>query len=287
MRSLRLLSAALAAFLISACSSTPPAKRYPIQGQILAISTERRELTIAHGDIPGLMPAMTMTYPVRNAKLLDGRTLGEMVSGTLEVSESMGRIVELTHTGSEPLPAGSNAADLAAGVLDVGNPIPDTALIDQTNTRRALSDWKGSTTLITFIYTRCPLPNFCPLMDQNFAALQGVIAKDSALHGKVKLISITFDPEYDTPDVLAEHAKKMNADPAVWTFLTGDRLTIDRLAAKFGVSVLRTPGETAITHNLRTILAGPDGTIAKIYSSNDWTPGDVAADLRRLQPRLP
>jgi protein SCO1/2 len=271
----------------SAPARPPPAKRYPIQGQILAISTERREITIAHGDIAGLMPAMTMTYPVSEAKLLDGRTLGELVTGTLEVSEATGRIVELTHTGSAALPAGSNAADLAAGVLDVGNPIPDTALIDQTNTRRALSEWKGSTTLITFIYTRCPLPNFCPLMDQNFAALQGVIAKDATLRGKVKLISITFDPDYDTPDVLAEHAKKMKADPAVWTFLTGDRLTMDRVAAKFGVSVLRTPGETAITHNLRTILVAPDSTIAKIYSSNDWTPGAVAAELRRLQPHRP
>src|SRR4029079_6369609 len=127
-------------------------------------------------------------------------------------------------------------------------------------------------TLITFICTRCPLPNFCPLMDQNFAALQGVIAKDATLRGKVKLISITFDPEYDTPEVLAEHAKKMKADPAVWTFLTGDRLTIDRLAAKFGVGLLRTPGETPITHNLRTILIGADGAIAKIYSTNDCTP---------------
>jgi len=286
MRLRNLLVVALAT-LFSACSSTPPAKRYPIQGQILAISTERREITIAHGDIPGLMPAMTMTYPLSDAKLLDGRTLGELVTGTLEVTEATGKIVELTHTGSAPLPAGSNAADLAAGVLDIGNPIPDTALIDQTNTRRALSEWKGTTTLITFIYTRCPLPNFCPLMDQNFATLQGVIAKDPLLRGKVKLISITFDPENDTPDVLAEHAKKMKADPAVWTFLTGDRLTIDRIAGKFGVSVLRTPGEAAITHNLRTILVGPDGNLAKIYSGNDWTPGAVAADLRRFQPHVP
>jgi len=287
MRSRNLIAIALTTLLVGACSTTPPAKRYPIQGQILAISTERRELTIAHGDIPGLMPAMTMTYPVSNAKVLDGRTLGELVTGTLEVSESTGRIVELTHTGSAPLPTGSNTAELAAGVLDVGNPIPDTALIDQTNTRRALDEWKGSTTLITFIYTRCPLPNFCPLMDQNFAALQGVIAKDATLRGKVKLISITFDPDFDTSDVLADHAKKMKADPAVWTFLTGDRLTIDRLAAKFGVSVLREPDQPTITHNLRTILVGPDGNIAKIYSGNDWTPGAVAADVRRLQPHVP
>jgi protein SCO1/2 len=124
-------------------------------------------------------------------------------------------------------------------------------------------------------------------MDQNFAALQGVIAKDATLRSKVKLISITFDPDFDTPDVLADHAKKMKADPAVWTFLTGDRLTIDRLAAKFGVSVLREPGQPTITHNLRTILVGPDGNIAKIYSGNDWTPGAVAADVRRLQPHVP
>jgi protein SCO1 len=274
-------------FFMYSCARKPPPKQYTLTGQILGVSTERKELTIAHADVPGLMPAMTMTYPVAEARLLEGRTAGELVSATLEVdASSTGTLTTVTHTGSAPLPEGSNAAALATLMLDVGSPLPDAALIDQSNRRRSLHEWAGTPTVITFIYTKCPLANFCPLMDQNFAALQGVISRDPALRGRIKLVTISFDPESDTPEVLAAHAARLKADPAVWTFLTGDRVTIDRLAARFGVGLIRPPNDPAITHNLRTILAGADGTIARIYSGNDWTPGAVAADLRAVV-RLP
>jgi protein SCO1/2 len=136
--------------------------------------------------------------------------------------------------------------------------------------------------LVTFVYTRCPLPNFCPLMDQNFSTIQRAVAEDSVLRGRVQLVSITFDPAHDTPEVLAAHAARRQADPAVWTWLTGDAATIERFAGRFGVSVLREdPSSADITHNLRTIHIGPDGRIRAIYSGNGWTPGEVLADLRR------
>ena len=120
-------------------------------------------------------------------------------------------------------------------------------------------------------------------MDQNFATIQRRLADDTILRGHVHLITITFDPEHDTPAVLAERAKKLKADPAVWTLLTGDPVTVERFCAKFGVSVLRDPKEPAqITHNLRTTLVGPDQRVVKIYPGNDWTPGTVLADLRDL-----
>ena len=117
----------------------------------------------------------------------------------------------------------------------------------------------GEVTRITFTYTRCPLPTFCPLMDQNFATLQRRLAEDPDVQGRVRLITITMDPDHDTPAVLAAHAQRLKADPAVWTFLTGDRVTIDRLAQKFGVGIVRDADPTQITHNLRTSLVGPDG----------------------------
>jgi protein SCO1/2 len=133
---------------------------------------------------------------------------------------------------------------------------------------------------VTFIYTRGPLPTFCPLMDQNFATIQEAVAEDPALAGQVKLVSITFDPEHDTPEVLAAHAEKRHADPDVWTFLTGDQATIDRFAGRFGVGVLRQTEAADIQHNLRTTLVGRDGRVLKVYSGSDWTPGAVLADLR-------
>lgn len=264
-----------------ACSAPEPARQYPIAGQILAVHSDRGEITIRHDDIEGLMPAMTMTFPVAEAALLEDREPGDLVSGTLEVSESLGRIVALEKTGTAPLPDTSNSVLMAAELLAIGDAVPDAALIDQTDTRRSFSEWFGAPTLVTFIYTRCPLPNFCPLMDRNFALLQDRIAADPTLAGRVRLVSVTLDPDYDTPAVLSGHASALGADPAVWTFLTGDRVTIDRVAARFGVGVMRNDGPgDPVTHNLRTVLIGSDGRLSKVYSGNEWTPDQVVEDLR-------
>lgn len=264
-----------------ACRHEAPTRRYPLEGQILSVQPAQRQITIKHGDIPGLMPAMVMSYPVSDPALLEGRAAGELVTATLEVSDATGRIVAITHVGAAPLPDASNEVGIATTLLEVGAEVPDAALVDQSNRRRSLGEWRGSVTLVTFIYTRCPLPDFCPLMDQNFVTLQREVTGDPALRGRVKLVSISFDPDHDTPDVLAAHAARLKADPAVWTFLTGDRITTDRVAARFGVGVIRPSGDAAtITHNLRTALIGADGRIVRLYSGNDWTPGAVLADLR-------
>ena len=202
---------------LAACSPKPAPKQYPLEGQILAIAPAEKQVTIKHGDVVGLMPGMTMTFPVADATVLEGHAAGELVTATLEVDDAVGRIVSITRVGSAPLPDTSNEVGLATLKLDVGQQVPDAALIDQSNRRRALSEWRGEYALVTFIYTRCPLPNFCPLMDQNFRTLQRELARDARLRGHVKLLSISFDPEYDTPEVLAAHAARLEADPAVWT----------------------------------------------------------------------
>jgi len=276
----------LACLTLAACGSPEPARQYPIAGQVLAVHPDRREITIRHGDIEGLMPAMTMTFPVTDEALLAGRQPGDMVSGTLEVTDALGRIVALEKTGEAPVPANANTSLLASEILAIGDLVPDAALIDQRDARRSLSEWRGTPTLVTFIYTRCPLPNYCPLMDRNFVALQEAVADDPALAGQVKLLSISFDPDHDTPAVLDAHARALGADPDVWTFLTGDRATVDRVAARFGVGVMREADEfQSITHNLRTALIGADGRIAAIYSGNAWTPDAVLADLAEAVKR--
>jgi protein SCO1/2 len=228
------------------------------------------------------MPAMTMSYPVSPVKLMEGRLPGELIAATLEVRDYSGTLVDITHVGSAPLPE-TNEAAFAAGILGVGDQAPDAALIDQTDTRRSFSEWKGTVTLVTFIYTRCPLPNFCPLMDQNFSTIQRALAKEDALRGKVKLLSVTFDPDHDTPQILADHAARVHADPAVWTFLTGDKPTLDRFAAKFGVSLIRESDQAkTITHSLQTTLLDPNHRVVKMYRGNDWTPGAVLGDIRSL-----
>jgi len=271
----------LALLTVSACRpATPPVKQYEMKGQILAVLPEAQQLTIKHEDIPGFMPAMTMNYRVATPELLDGRTPGELITATLEVSDTVMHLTRIAHTGSAPLAQSPTATSMAAALLAEGDRVPDTALIDDHDRRRSFAEWQGSLTLVTFIYTRCPDPNFCPLMDQNFSTIQRAVAEDPALKGHVKLVSVSFDPEHDTPAVLAAHAAAHKADPAVWTYLTGDRATIDKFIGRFGVGLVAADKPDTIGHNLRTALIGADGRIVKFYTGSDWTPGAVLADLR-------
>jgi protein SCO1/2 len=282
MRRFVAMCVAAAALPIAACGNRPdPVKRYELSGQVLAVHTNGQELTIKHEDIPAYMPGMTMKFPVVASSLMVGRRPGELITATLEVDGLVGKLTAITHKGDAPLPESTNEVAMAEGILEVGDVMPDAALIDQTDRRRSLSEWRGAATLVTFIYTRCPLPNYCPLMDRNFVTIQRSLADDPALAGKLKLISVSFDPVFDTPAVLAAHARTLQADTTSWTFLTGDKVTVDRLAAKFGVGVIRGPdGATEITHNLRTGLFAADGTLITMYPGSDWTPRAVLTDLR-------
>lgn len=275
------LALAAVAFLAgSACSKRPEPKQYPLNGQVLGVNREKREITIKHEDIPGLMPGMTMSFPVADPALLDGREPGELVTATLEVTDAVARLKSVIRTGMAPLPEGTNAAAMAGAVLAVGDPVPDAAFIDQANARRSVAQWRGKVMVITFVYAQCPLPNFCPLMNQNFAKIQKAMSADAALHDRVALVTISFDPEHDTPSVLADEAKRYGADPHIWTFLTGDRATVDRFAAVMGVGLTRTAGTTEIVHNLRTIVVNGHGKIAAILSGNEWTIASVMDGVR-------
>jgi protein SCO1/2 len=269
-----------AALFVAACDQAAPAKRYELTGQVLSVQADKSEITVRHDDIPGFMPAMTMSYPVTPTTLLEGRRAGELIAATLEVTDTQGRLVAIASRGDAPVAVNANQLAMASELLAEGDAVPDAALIDQTDRRRSFSEWTGSVTLVTFIYTSCPVPTYCPLMDQNFATIQGALREDPVLRGQVRLVSVTFDPEHDSPAVLSAHAAKRHADPEVWTFLTGDRITVDRFAGKFGVGVVRPEDKSEITHSLRTTLIGKDGHVRKIYSGNDWTPHAVLTDLR-------
>jgi protein SCO1/2 len=280
-RRLAVVAAGTFGILFAACGRQPDASRtYPLRGQVISVHTDRQHITVKHEDVVGLMPGMTMSFPVARAELLQNREPGELIVATLEVTGTVGRLTTIERTGFEKLPADSNAAEMAGNVLDVGDELPEAAFVDDQDRRRAISEWRGSVVLLTFIYTRCPLPNYCPLMDRHFASLQASIAGDAKLAGTVRLVSISFDPDYDTPAILAAHAKRYKADPAIWTFLTGDRVTVDRFAARLGVGLIRPAGAQEITHNLRTALVGADGRIKEIFTGNEWTPAKALEAIR-------
>ena len=278
------------ALAVSACSRTSGERQYTLQGQVISVVPTHLEATVKHEEIKGLMPAMTMPYKVKDAKLLAGITPGDLITAKLTIASNDAYLTEVRKVGQAPLeeppaPASHDAPAASSGfeLLKTGAPVPDARFVDQDGKSRRFSSFKGSTLVLTFIYTRCPMPTFCPLMDRHFAAIQKRLKDDPAL-GRVRLVSVSFDPIHDTPPVLARHAATLRADPGTWTFLTGDRDDIDRFAARFGVSVARAlPDQGDITHNLRTAIIDADGRLAKVYTGNEWTPEQVLADLTDLK----
>jgi protein SCO1 len=265
--------------LVAACDREPPARQYELTGQILAVDTARNEVLIKHDNIRNFMPAMTMPFTVKDPSLLSGREPGDLVTATLVVGETSAHLSSLTRTGHAKLETPPVVSD-APRVLMPGEPVADGLLVDQQEKARPFSSFKGHRVAITFMFTRCPLPDFCPLMDRHFAAVQKTI-QGAADMRDVRLVSMTLDPEFDTPAVLSRHAARLNADPAVWSFVTGEPKAAADFARQFGIYTERDLGTGAnLVHNLRTAVVDADGRMVKVHSGNDWTPADLVADLK-------
>jgi protein SCO1/2 len=288
MRAFVVLSLCLA-LASAACSKAPDQRTYTLQGQVQSLDIPRKLVTVKHEEIKGFMPAMTMPYEVADAKALDGLAPGDLINSKLVIFSNGAHLVDIKKVGTAPLekpPAEApNPPTASSGfeLLKPGEAVPDGKFVDQDGKARSFGSFKGSPVAMTFIYTRCPLPTFCPLMDRHFASLQKSLKADPALKD-VKLVTVSFDPVTDTPAVLKKHAKSLDADLSRWTFLTGDRDDVDQFAARFGVSVDRALNDARdITHNLRTAIIGADGKVVKVYTGNEWSPDQVLADLKKLE----
>ncbi|MBY0496675.1 MAG: SCO family protein [Cyanobacteria bacterium] len=270
------------ALLSGACTREPEERTYQLTGQILVVKPDTKELLVKHEDIPGFMPAMTMPYTVKDAALIKDRAAGDLITATLVVGGVGAYLSAITKTGSAPLPEDARTTiPAAAGVqiLKAGDALPDTPLTDQDGRSISLQDFRGSALAVSFIYTRCPLPQFCPLIDRRFSEVQNHAVDDPVLRGRLKLLSISFDPAFDQPAVLRVHARKLGANPTVWLFATADEAAVDRLAATFGINVIREKDGT-ITHNLRTAVINPAGRIVSILDNNTWTAPDLVTALK-------
>ncbi|MBS1819791.1 MAG: SCO family protein [Acidobacteria bacterium] len=279
-----LLSLTLLATACSRDSRSADHREYTLQGQVLSLQLERKEAIIRHEEIPGFMSAMTMPYSVLDAKEYQPLKPGDLITATLIVEPTRAYLEKVKKVGEAPLAVadGGSAPAAASGfeLIKTGAPVPDQEFTNQDGKKVSLSSFRGDAVVVTFIYTSCPMPNFCPLMDQNFARMQAKLKENGNLL-KAHLVSVSFDPQIDTPKVLKEHAQKLGADPRLWTFVTGDRDEIDKWAAGFGVSISRATNDPRdITHNLRTALIDRQGNLVQVYPGNEWTPEQVLADLR-------
>jgi protein SCO1/2 len=281
-----LLAAAAAA---AACGGSDR-REYTLQGQILSIAPDHMEASVKHEEITGFMAAMTMAYKVRDAKEFESLKPGDLMTSTLVVVSNDAYLKDVKKVGEAPLErareqgaATSSPASSGFELLKPGDTVPNVAFVDQDGKPRDVASFRNSTVVLTFIYTRCPMPTFCPLMDRHFVAIQEKLKADPALAAgmNVRLVSVTFDPITDTPAVLKKHSQTLGADPTRWTFLTGDRDEVDKFASRFGVSIVREMNDQKdITHNLRTAIIDKNGVLVKSYTGNEWTPEQVVADLK-------
>jgi protein SCO1/2 len=275
--------AVLIALMLAGCSR---AKEYRLDGQVLAVDPAQQVITVKHQDIQSFMPGMTMPFRVRDAGELTGRNPGDLITATLVVEDNVGYLKDLRNTGEAPLPAEPREHSRVP-MIEPGTAVHDAELTEQDGRTRHISDWRGKTIAVTFVYTRCPLPDFCPLMDRHFKAAQTALRADPVFASRVHLLSVSFDPDYDTPAVISAHATRVGADPAFWSYLTGTRGAVDSFAGAFGVSVMRENEPTReIIHNLRTAVIDTDGRLVTVLNGRDWTPEQLvdrmrAADARR------
>lgn len=267
-------------------------KDYTVKGMVLRVDAAKGTFVVSHEKIVGLMDSMTMPFDVRDPKELRGVVPGAVVEFTLTVGSRSAyaskivvrryQSVEKDPKAAQRLAVMKRMAGLSTPRLEVGNKVPDFTLIDQTRQQVAFSSLAGKVLAVNFIYTRCALPQFCLRVSNNFGVVQKRFQKE--LGRDLVLLTVTFDPERDTPEVLAEYASQWKADPKTWHFLTGPVADVRKVCAMFGVESF--PDEGLLNHSLRTAVIDRSGTIVASIEGNQYTPeqlGDLVFTTLKSQ----
>jgi protein SCO1/2 len=284
---------ALIACLVMASASCGPRaaaneKRYTLKGKVISVDKAERAATIDHGDIVGYMGAMTMEFDVNDDAGFAKLEPGDQVTATLVVTDSNDWLEGLIIT-KQPVPDPNAKTGDVTAEPQPGAEVPDFTLINQDGKRIHLGQYRGQAVALTFIYTRCPDPDQCTLMSTNFAAIDQASEKEPELYKKTHLLSISFDPGYDTPKVLrsygAGHTGRLaNETFQHWEFATGSKDEVKKVAEYFGLKYFpdKESREAKVIHSLRTAVIGPDGKLFKYYRGNEWKPDEILNDLRSV-----
>ncbi len=257
-------------------------KSYPIEGRVIGVNTASGEVELDAKAIPGYMDAMAMPYKLKDPSVLGELHAGDTLRARLVASGGAEVLDQVVITG-ESKPVAAPASNLRP--LTPGESVPDFALLNQSGRTIHLAQYKGRALLITFVYTRCPLADYCPRMSRNFAAVDKALAAEPPVYAKTHLLSVSFDPKYDTPPVLRSYGGAYTGNYSKetfshWEFAAPPMQDLSKVLAFFDVAATPEKDRT-VTHSLSTILVAPDGTVAKWYPSNDWTPAQIVADVRQ------
>jgi len=281
--SLALTLVVASAFLLSSCHRAETAKRYSFTGRVVSIDSQDQSAVIDGDNVPGFMDAMAMAYTIKPSTMLSQLAPGDSISGEVVVappgsSDIPGYWLENVKVTAHP--ATPPAAPATQRIPAVGDAVPDFSLTNQDGKRFSLRQYKGKVVLLTFIYTRCPFPDFCPRMSSNFAEIYKQLGTNPSL-ANVRLLSVSFDPEHDKPKVLREYAYSVAHTHAAalferWQIAVPAANDLPKMADFFGL--VYKPENGLITHNLSTTVIGPDGRIVSWYHGGDWQVSDLIKD---------
>jgi protein SCO1/2 len=250
---------------------------YQGKGVIVRIADDKHTVTIHHQDIPGYMMSMTMDFPVHDAHLLEGLAAGDKIDFTLHVTRDDAWVTGIHATGQKSSGSTNTAPASAESppVFKPGEVLPDAAFLAEDGRQVHLSDYRGKVVILTFFFTRCPLPNYCPLMNRNFAATRELLLADPKAPKSWQFLSVSFDAQNDQPQTLASFAdayRRRNADR--WLFVSAPPETLRNFAAPLGLMVMR-QGDS-LSHNLRTVVIDPRQRLFRQFNDNAWTPQQLA-----------
>jgi protein SCO1/2 len=266
---MRVLAIVAAAAAAAACATT-----YPATGLVVRVNPSESTVTVSHDEVPGLMNAMVMPFTVRGTRAMTGVRPGDRVAFRVVVRNDRSHIDRLQILSAAPADQGLISTPAASTLVPIGAAVPDFTLVDQRGAPVTLTSLQGRVVVVTFIYTRCPLPDYCPRMITNLAAVRD---RFRARLGKdLTLLTVSFDPQYDTPERMADYARSHQAEIAGWHFLTGDASAIQQVCEAFGVEYW--PDSGLITHTLQTAVIDRQGRLAAAVEGKAFT-GRQIADL--------
>tara|TARA_B100001741_G_scaffold143105_1_gene118157 strand:+ start:273 stop:1202 length:930 start_codon:yes stop_codon:yes gene_type:complete len=257
---------------------------HEVKGIAVEILEKKNIIRIKHEEIPNFMDSMTMPFSVKRKQELKNLKEGDQISFELNVTneESWVENIKILANKKHKRTTHKQSPEITNNnPLRIGDKLPDYSLINQDNKIVKLSSFKGRVLVFTFIYTRCPIPDFCPRMTQNFLNTLNIL-KIRNINDNYHFLSISFDPDFDTPETLKNYSNALSINNHNWSFATGNKKTINEFTSRFGIIVRQTKKRiTDWDHNLRTIVATPEGIVKKIYIGNLWTPEELAEDIKK------
>ena len=275
------LSLALALILLLAGSACSARKTYPLQGEVRGKDLTTNEVTVNHGDIPGFMPAMTMPYKVKNTAMLQELQPGDKIAAEVIVSKD-GNNYWLEDVRITDESGRGKVKPTESHMLMPGERVPDVPLVNQDGQTIHLKDFSGKAVLVTFIYTRCPVPTFCPRLSSQFARIHNELKATPNDYSNTHLLTISFDPKYDTPAVLRKYGLAYLEGDASgfsqWDFASTKEIDMRPLAQAFGLDYQEQDNQ--ISHTMNIALIAPDGTLVKSWST-EWTSDELLKALRQ------